>query len=663
MAQIITATAEPDAGRVRILATGGTPGDGFYVVRKDQQGSNLIRETTGDGVVWQPDPASAVKNLFQNPGARKLSGSYQEVRRNWATNPNFKNPTSGIAGGWTAYSTGTVTGTRTNNGSTGQFLNTSSINVGARWGIQSTQTFTATTRRVFLRMLITNGTIDTWASMNVTSAKVEVDFKLGATVVQTKSVTLANWNNDVQLDYTGGSSVDSVVIRVFLENNTAGTVTAPQRLQPIEELLEITSLLQDHFYGGQPADDNGALEYVWNGTADNSTTTARRKQPSRLPASADARVYTGLTGTNGNKRTVVVDPSGASNATYVSLDGDSGALRSGMLANKTYTVKATIIVGAAQTGTLHANARKIVANTKVGAAAVVSTASAAGPASNGTANLSVTFTVPAGATEAYVQLWNGSGTEGETVAWTDIMITEGAYAGPFIDGTTPNATWDGLVDDSTSTIINAALPITMYDYEARQGYNATYTITNEVGVPDASYTVSLPKWGTWLKDPFRPFKNVKLLWHGDSEYIRSARRERLHARGAKFPVFHSDVRSAPAGTVMVATETEDEARALTSMLDKADTIMIDVDSDFGVPVRYVSVGDIAGRRASSEETTSLTWEARIWTLQIDEVEMPIGAPVNQGYSYDQLASQFGSYVAIPATVATYDDLAAGIQGI
>jgi hypothetical protein len=86
--------------------------------------------------------------------------------------------------------------------------------------------------------------------------------------------------------------------------------------------------------------------------------------------------------------------------------------------------------------------------------------------------------------------------------------------------------------------------------------------------------------------------------------------------------------------------------------------MIDVDSSFGVPVRYVSVGDVTGTRVGPNNA-GLSWEARYFTLQVDEVAMPIGAPVNQNLTYDQLAANFGSYIAIPASVATYDDLAAG----
>jgi len=655
MVQVITATAEPDFGRVKLVASGGTTGDAFYVVRQDSQGSNLIRDTTGDGVTWQADPAATLKNLFKNP-AFKTTAGYTTCRTNYALNPNFALPTSNIAAQWSAYSSGTVTGTRTNDGTNGQYIRTTSINAGAKYGIVSTsQSFTATTRRVLVAMDAINGTVEGVASLNTCAAKMQVEFRLSTTVVATQTVTLANWSAVTSTAYTGGSSIDNVVVTFYLENTTGSTITATQTLRPLQMLIEVTDRANTPFSGYSDPADDGWLTYAWTGTVNASTSIARRPAMSLCPSYSSSLVY--QTSISNNTK-LAIEANGASNQSYTTLDGGSGALRLGFVQGQTYTIIAQCTIPQVTTGAQNTLARRIAVVTKIGANPSVTVSSSAAPNVVGTYDVSLTFTVPAGATEAYAFLYNGSPTEGEIVIWDNVVVVAGTYTGGYFDGNSANASWDGTPDNSTSTQINAALSITMYDYEARQGFTATYAITNDVGIPGAYSAVDIPNWGTWLKDPFRPFMNCRVLWNADSEYIREARREKLWARGAKFPVFHSDKRSAPRGSIVVATETTVDATKLTSMLDGAETIMIDVDSRFGVPVRYVSVGDVTGARAGQADS-ALSWEARLWTLQIDEVAMPIGAPITQNRSYDQIAAQYGSYIAIPASVPSYDALAAG----
>lgn len=114
--------------------------------------------------------------------------------------------------------------------------------------------------------------------------------------------------------------------------------------------------------------------------------------------------------------------SSTANDSYLSIGGDAGALRNGMVAGQSYTVSGTINIPAALTGTKHANAQRIVAYTRIGTGAVVETASDVAP-DTGSQRLSVTFTVPAGATEAYIRFYSGSGTTGEVVRWDALSLT------------------------------------------------------------------------------------------------------------------------------------------------------------------------------------------------------------------------------------------------
>ncbi len=40
---------EPDLARVAIQANNGVPGDSFYILRRDRNGSRLVRETSEAG--------------------------------------------------------------------------------------------------------------------------------------------------------------------------------------------------------------------------------------------------------------------------------------------------------------------------------------------------------------------------------------------------------------------------------------------------------------------------------------------------------------------------------------------------------------------------------------------------------------------------------------
>lgn len=162
---------------------------------------------------------------------------------------------------------------------------------------------------------------------------------------------------------------------------------------------------------------------------------------------------------------------GATNDTYVSVGGDSGALRLGMQAGKTYTVVATVQTPTALTGTLNSRSRKIVAYTKVGAGAVVENSSNAGP-TTGSGRVRVTFTVPVGATEAYIRLYNGSSTSGEIVRWDAISIYEGSVAVPYFDGDTADDglytyEWSGTAHNSTS--IKRAIPALAVPWDGLTG--------------------------------------------------------------------------------------------------------------------------------------------------------------------------------------------------
>lgn len=150
-----------------------------------------------------------------------------------------------------------------------------------------------------------------------------------------------------------------------------------------------------------------------------------------------------------------VIPSSASNDTYAAPTGDlaAGVFRYDMVAGETYTVLATCRLAAAQTGTLHEFARKIVVVQNGGT--VVASSSAA-PNTAGATQLRLTFTLPADATAATIRLYNGASLSAGDVWWDQFAVIEGTYTDAYFDGSStdlwPNTyAWSSTENASTST--------------------------------------------------------------------------------------------------------------------------------------------------------------------------------------------------------------------
>ena len=143
---------------------------------------------------------------------------------------------------------------------------------------------------------------------------------------------------------------------------------------------------------------------------------------------------------------------------YASIAGDSGGMRLGMAAGRTYVFSATgrVKTGYPVGGTAGGSARRLVAFWKVGST-YYSAQSPALPTTQGIqTRVSVRFTIPADATEAFVRVYNGH-TIGE-VQWDAFRLSE--YTGDpsdtgYYDGATPATAgyayaWTGPVNGSTS---------------------------------------------------------------------------------------------------------------------------------------------------------------------------------------------------------------------
>lgn len=143
---------------------------------------------------------------------------------------------------------------------------------------------------------------------------------------------------------------------------------------------------------------------------------------------------------------------------FLVIGGDTGGLRLGMQPGKTYRVSGKFRLTAAMTGTAAAEARRIQVTTRIGSAAYVSVMSPAASNTVGTQELSLEFTVPEGATEAFVRFFHGHAST-STCDWHSLQVRE-VTADPTDtdqwDGDTADTpeyayAWTGAVGSSAST--------------------------------------------------------------------------------------------------------------------------------------------------------------------------------------------------------------------
>lgn len=147
-------------------------------------------------------------------------------------------------------------------------------------------------------------------------------------------------------------------------------------------------------------------------------------------------------------------PNSGSNVTYISAGGDfaAGVFRCGLVPGNTYTISATVNVPAALTGSASAFPVCILASWL--ASGTHTQASPSGPVAGGTQRLSVTFTLPANATAAWIELWNGyPNTAANVVRWDAVLVRRAPTDTGYFGGQRPSANaWLGAPGNSISQL-------------------------------------------------------------------------------------------------------------------------------------------------------------------------------------------------------------------
>ncbi len=145
-------------------------------------------------------------------------------------------------------------------------------------------------------------------------------------------------------------------------------------------------------------------------------------------------------------------PAGSGNDSYFTIGGDLGGFRAGLEAGKTYTISATTRLTAPLSGSFSGNgSRQITAWYTSSSGSHVRTTGSQAPNASGQTRVSVTYTVPATATAAWLRFYHGGSAGSGSVWWDDIMITEGSTVHNYADGNSQGWAWSGGVNNSTST--------------------------------------------------------------------------------------------------------------------------------------------------------------------------------------------------------------------
>lgn len=198
---------------------------------------------------------------------------------------------------------------------------------------------------------------------------------------------------------------------------------------------------------------------------------------------------------------------------FVSVQGDTGALRLGMVAGRTYTLSASGSVRAAVSGAVSALARRITIWYRVGAGAYVTTSSPALPVDvNASTRVAVTVTLPPGTTEAFVRAYHGHAAG--TVTWGQWRLTEKTthpgpidtefFTGSFTDTPGYQYDWEGVVNASPSkrTALAGRPPEALHWLAGVSGWDFLMPLTSSSGM--RLFCDEARRWWLVTRDHMQP---------------------------------------------------------------------------------------------------------------------------------------------------------------
>lgn len=197
---------------------------------------------------------------------------------------------------------------------------------------------------------------------------------------------------------------------------------------------------------------------------------------------------------------------------------------------------------------------------------------------------------------------------------------------------------------------------TVYDYEMPYGQPVTYSTVQKPLVTTGEVTVAEER--VWLVHPGVPARSVPIeLMKGsfddEEEDVLAGVFFPLGRRNAV--VISDGKRKAPAGTLIVGTETPAERRALGELLADAFPLLLNVPPLVGIDVDtcYIHVGRLRRARPSDVGTDP----HRNWVLPFQVVDMPVGGAQSLR-TYQDVLDEHASFQAVLDAYPTFADLQA-----
>jgi hypothetical protein len=255
--------------------------------------------------------------------------------------------------------------------------------------------------------------------------------------------TTATKNAWVELSTTFTTGTTGAAVVYVLNNAVVATDGLPFWVDAVMA-IEATYPTTLGYFDGDNALVDPDLTTVWTGTAHASTSEVRG---------------VGVAGFNSSGTQASLKPiqstqwasSGSKSVRLISLDaattpsGYIGVNNSSWIGGQTYTAMGRVRIAAAITGATRSESRCIQVRTDGGA---VVSATAQPPNLPGAYDQRLVFTMPTGSKD--LRFYNGGVVGGGDVWWDNLMLVEGNYTGPYIDGTSYDCMWEGTAHASTS---------------------------------------------------------------------------------------------------------------------------------------------------------------------------------------------------------------------
>ncbi|MBB5982417.1 hypothetical protein [Kribbella solani] len=202
----------------------------------------------------------------------------------------------------------------------------------------------------------------------------------------------------------------------------------------------------------------------------------------------------------------------------------------------------------------------------------------------------------------------------------------------------------------------ASNAVTYYDYEFPEGVAYKYRVHefNASGTETAitEYSVSAVSFSdVWLKVPAAPFLNRAVVVADRGEITNRSRGGLFDVQGRTDPILISDVRSGPAYTLKLLTETAADERDMEYTLSTGDVIFIHLPAAVEtISGGYYAVGDV------SRDSTLRLSPRRVWSLPLTRVVAPGPDVAGAAYTWTSAMNEYATWDDLMADNATWGDL-------